>query len=155
MLSRGQKTSRLLVRYNDTRAVFKIASMLLPVFYKKPNKLKDVERTFCYIVLFDQLIDEKGFIGFYESEAADHTLDIYYALESITNTTASKVIYDSMAPFKGLVPKTVLERKLFIKEHSTECLTPWVSLTSDYMNIRETLLEELLEFIRDHILEFR
>jgi len=76
MLSRGQKVSRILGRYDDDKAVAEIYKMLKPVFYKKLNKLRPSEKVFCFLGAFKFLTETEGFDGFYKDESGNYSYEI-------------------------------------------------------------------------------
>ena len=155
MFERGQKVSRVLVRYNDERAVPKIYEMLMPIFKKKIKKLKDDEKTFCYIMLLDEAVLSGGFKSYYVSDGADYAFETLSALGQLELDDLRDVFFESMQPFHGMVPKELVQRQLLITHNEEACLPLWESLEKKYAIHREKLHSVLLEYVRDNILQFR
>lgn len=154
MFERGQKVSRILVRYNDVRAIPKIYEMLQPIFNKKLKKLKQDEKTFCYIMFLNETIKVGGFKAYYTSDMATYAFETLTGLSELGLDDLRDVFFESMQPFHGMVPKELVQRQLVISNNET-CSSLWETLESKFKQHSDNLYDVLLEFIRDNILEFR
>jgi len=155
MLSRGQKASRILGRYDDDKAVVEIYKILKPVFYKKLNKLRPSERVFCFLSTFKFLTETEGFDGFYKDESGNYSYEIYEALETIGASQYKALFYESMKVYEGIVPKPQEERTLFITKHQDVCTELWTPLEAKFKTLDENFDKLLIEYVRTNLLEFR
>jgi len=155
MISRGQKVSRILGRYDDDEAVVEIYKVLKPVFYKKLNKLRPSERVFCFLGAFKLITETEGFDAFYKDEAGNFSYETYEAFELIGSNEYKTLFYESMKVYEGIVPKLQEERTLYITNHQESCLELWSPLELKFKTLEENFDKLLIEYVRDNLLEFR
>ena len=155
MLNRSQKTSRVLGRYTGEEAVRKIYDFLLPIYIKKPKKLREDELTLLYVVLYIDTMNQGGFEHFYLSEFGNLASDVTSSFSIIDMDPAYDLVYQSMQVFSGMISKEQMIRKIYIDEHLDICTETWQPLDERFKTIEPQIYNKLIDFIRENIIEFR
>ena len=155
MFNRGQKVSRLLAKYKGEQAVIVIDELLAPVFEKKAKKLSLAERHFCLIEILEREVISGGFENFYFKESGNYALEIYHALEAIGSEKFKNILFESMQAFRGIVPKDQLTRQRYMEDYKDECISLWEPLNETLYKYEEDIHNMLVDYVREHILEFR
>jgi len=155
MLNRSQKTSRVLGRFTGEEAVRKMNDFLLPIYRKKPKKLREDELTLVYVVLFIDTMKQGGFEEFYLSEFGNLASDITSSFSMIEMDPGYELVYKSMQVFSGMISKEQLVRKMYIDENREKCVEVWQQLDKEFETIEAQMYEKLIDFVRENILEFR
>jgi len=155
MFNRGQKVSRLLSKYEGKQVIIAIDELLSPVFEKKPKKLRLAERHFCLIKIMENEVNNGGFNSFYFNESGNYASEMYDALEAIGSKEFKSILFESMQAFRGIIPKDQLTRQRYMEDYNDECTAIWEPLNESFYKYEEDMHSLLVDYVREHILEFR
>jgi len=155
MFTRGVKTSRVLGRFKGKEAVDNIFSYLEPIYAKKPKKLREEEIVLVELVYFMNAMNQGGFETYYRSDKGDFSSSICNHFSRIDLEDGYQLMYESMQVFSGMISKEAMIRNMYIDEHKDVCLDKWQSLNQAYKTLESRIYGQIIEYVRDNILDFR
>ena len=150
------KVKQILKKMSGNKAIMAIDNLLSPIFYSKPEKLSDEEKTIVYIEELEREVNNGGFSQFFFNSSGDYTEELIQALKKIGSTKFLKLVESAKAEFpNSYVPKDRKERQGILGSIEEKANPVWNALDSEFYKYEEDIYTLMLAYISKNIGKFR
>ena len=138
-----------------------IIELVGTVIWNKANEtdsfenLSEAEKTFVYIDIFENEINNDGLYGFFYNTSGEFAHEVLQAFISVEAFETASLINKALRLFPEMpVPKDIILRRHFIRNMQIQDLETWSNLELDLVNSKENIVSLVIDFIKLHKTHF-
>ena len=155
MLFKG-KVKKILDEKSGEKAIMAIDNLLSPIFYSKPEKLSEEEKTIVYIENLEREVNNGGFSQFFFNSSGDFTEETVIALRNVGSTKFLGLLTSAIEQFpNSYVPKNRMERQDILDRIEDTSSLIWNDLDTEFYKYEEDLYSLMRKYILANIRKFR
>ena len=146
------KIEEILKLQNEEEIILKIGELIwekLQFDFDNLSELDEVEKTFIYIDILEEQVNNGGFDQFFFNSSGDFTYEILDAYKNIGANKTAKIIYDAIQAFPKLpISKDTQTRRNIMEDLSDEISEKWNKLDDKFYEYEENIMSYVIEYMR-------
>ena len=155
MLFKG-KVKKILDEQSGEKAIMAIDMLLTPIFYSKPGKLSEEEKTIVYIEALEREVNNGGFSQFFFNSSGNNTEETVRALRNVGSTKFLRLVISAIEQFaNSYVPKDRVERQYILERIEDTASQTWNELDTEFYKYEEDLYSLMRNYMLANIKSFR
>lgn len=151
-----RKVKKILDEQAGEKAIMAIDMLLTPIYYSKPDKLSDEEKTIVYIEALEREINNGGFSQFFFNSSGDDTEETVRALRNVGSKKFLGLLISAIEQFpNAYVPKDPVERQHILERVEATARQTWNDLDTEFYKYEEDLYSLMRNYMLANIKSFR
>jgi len=136
----GNKIENIIKNKNMQEVIIEIDKLLMPIFYKHPEKLTLSEKNYIYIEELVNEVNNGGFDQYFFNSYGNNTMEAINALEIIGSKIVLNIFKKAVNKFpNGIVPKDRNERQKILLEINNNDEELWNELDQEFYKCEEDI----------------
>jgi len=136
----GNKVEKIIKNKNGQEAIVEINKLLMPIFYKNPEKLTLSEKNIVYIGELENEVNNGGFHQYFFNSSGNSTMETINALEVIGSKIFLDLFKKAINKFpNGIVPKDINERQKILLDITEKNEELWYELDQEFCKYEEDI----------------